>query len=151
MIGFVDDSNGQVNIFSEGDSSKTLSRKGQSAAQRSRMGKPTWRNWWRARIVKMLVSFTALEIFNARGTRFSKLPLRKPFDQSHRPTHINRTNLGIPHTALSAEDPGSLQGAHRDADYTVPSVKKESNSITKFLWSTSLSREESWLYYQACY
>ena len=30
-------------------------------------------------------------------------------------------------------------------------LKTKSDNITEFLWTTQLTREEAWLYYQACY
>jgi hypothetical protein len=152
MLGFVDDSNGQVNMFEEDDSIKVFSLTHSRATHNA----TTW--------AKLLgATGGALELpkcsYHALYWKFSAqgAPVLASIPPKYRQIEVIDPISGQEQT-LEYLPPYS---AHKTlGHYKEPAgiqkmqfqqLLKKSNAITEFLWSTPLSRAESWLYYHACY
>ena len=152
MIGFVDDSNGQVNVFSEGDSSETLSK----MHVRAQHNAQEWANLLGATGGALELSKCSFHLLHWRFSMQGAPVL------ANCPSEYRSIQVTDPHTSITQTlEHLTPHSAHKTlGHYKEPAgtqitqfhqLKKKSDSITKFLWSTPLSREESWLYYQACY
>ena len=152
MIGFVDNSNGQVNVFSEPDLPATL------AVLHDR-AKKNAQNW------EQLLGATggALELpkcsYHLLHWRFSiqGAPVLANCPPEYRSMEVIDPHTSkamsleylTPHTAHKTlghfKEPAGTQITQ------FKELKWKSDFITELLWSTPLSRAESWLYYHACY
>ena len=152
MVGFVDDTNGQVNSFLDDESPSTL----QVLPAKATHSATTWTHLLSA-------SGGALEL-----TKCSYHVLHWHFSSNGAPVLVNadpmveRISLVNPvtsqHECLEYLAPGQ---AHKTlGHFKEPSgiqstqyrqLLQKGDSITEFLWKTQLTREEAWLYYQACY
>ena len=152
MIGFVDDTNGQVNSFFDPESPITLQQTMDKAAYNA----STWAKFLSA-------SGGALEL-----TKCSYHVLHWHFSSSGAPVLINVKSMSQPikvHNPVTHVDEPleylSPTQAHKTlGHYKDPAglqvmqynqLKAKSDTITDFLWKTQLTREEAWLYYHACY
>jgi hypothetical protein len=152
MIGFVDDSNGQVNVFSELDSPATMA----VMHDRAQKNAQTWAQllgatggalelpkcsyhllYWRFSMQGAPVlancppEYRSMEVIDPHTTKVMTLEYLTP--------HSAHKTLG------HFKEPAGTQITQ------FKELKKKSDFITEFLWSTPLSREESWLCYHACY
>jgi hypothetical protein len=73
MIGFVDDSNGQVNMFEADDTLESLAQLHLNASHNATVWANLWRDGLCVRIAEMFISSHVLEIFNSRRASVSEL------------------------------------------------------------------------------
>ena len=152
MIGFVDDSNGQVNVFSEEDSVNSL-------AEMHKRAQHNAQEW-----AKLLgATGGALELpkcsYHLLYWRFSiqGAPVLANCPHEYRSIEVTDPHSSTPQVLeyLTPHSAHKTLGHYKEPAGTqitqFNQLKKKSDAITKFLWSTHLSRAESWLYYHACY
>ncbi|KAI2494584.1 hypothetical protein MHU86_19954 [Fragilaria crotonensis] len=152
MIGFVDDSNGQVNMFQEEDNVATLSTMHDKATQNA----TTWAQLLGATGGSLELSKCSYHLlywsFSIQGApvlassppEFRRIKVTDPVTgRAHNLEYLP------PHTAHKTL--GHYKEPAGTARAQFSQLQKKSNAITEFLWSTPLSRAETWLYYHACY
>ena len=152
MIGFVDDSNGQVNSFFEDDNLTTL----RSMINKAKDNATLWSQLLQATGGALELSKCSYHVlywkFSAQGAPVlsnikSEIPELEVLDPISATTYtLEYLPPTMAHKTLGHyKDPSGLQKTQ------YRQLKLKSDSITDFLWSTYLTREEAWLYYQACY
>jgi hypothetical protein len=152
MIGFVDDSNGQVDLFLSNESEEEL----QQLVKRAEYNAMTWSQLLRA-------TGGALEL-----SKCSYHVLHWQFASHGAPVLGNMMSNAQPITV-----PDPLSGKKYTMEYLPPSVahktlghckepmgiqkvqfqrlKEKSDQATEFLWTTHLTRQEAWTFYHSCY
>ena len=152
MVGFVDDTNGQVNSFLAPESEETLS----NIVAKAEFNAAMWTNFLSATGGALELSKCSYHVlhwnFSVNGapvlinvrSKTEPIKVYNPITQveellEYLPPTVAHKTLG------HYKDPAGLQ-------YTqFQQLKAKSDTITEFLWETQLTREEAWLYYQACY
>jgi hypothetical protein len=152
MIGFVDDSNGQVNSFLSNESKEEL----QQLVKKAEYNATTWSQLLHA-------TGGALEL-----SKCSYHILYWQFASHGAPVLGNIISNAQPITV-----PDPLSGEKYTMEYLPPSVahktlghykepmgiqkvqfqrlKEKSDQATEFLWTTHLTRQEAWTFYHSCY
>jgi exonuclease III len=152
MVGFVDDSNGQVNSFYEDDTTANL----QSTVHKAKTNATIWSHLLQATGGALELSKCSYHVlywkFSSQGAPVlcniqSEIPALEVPDPI---TNTSETLEYLPPTKAHKtlghfKEPSGL---HKEQ---YRQLKAKSDQITDFLWSTHLTREEAWLYYQACY
>jgi hypothetical protein len=152
MVGFVDDSNGQVNSFYEDDTKANL----QHMVHKAKENATIWSQLLQATGGALELSKCSYHVlywkFSAQGAPVlcnlkSEIPALEVFDPITKTTKtLEYLPPTIAHKALGHyKEPFGLQKEQ------YRQLKLKSDRITDFLWSIHLTREEAWLYYQACY
>jgi exonuclease III len=152
MIGFVDDSNGQVNSFLREESHDELQRLIRQAEHNA----ITWSNLLEATGGSLELLKCSYHVVNWKFSIQGAPVLSSVKAQVQ--------SISVPH---------SLTGELQTLEYLPPSVahktlghfkeptgtqrvqfqqlKKKSDHITDFLWTTQLTRQEAWTFYHSCY
>ena len=152
MIGFVDNSNGQVNCFQEPQDSSTLHTLVKAATHNA----VHWAGLLGATGRALELSKCSHHIlywkFHVRGdpvlaNAAADVPSISVTDPLTKQIYtLESIPPHSPHTTLGHfKEPAGTQ----DAQFT--SLLAKSDYITDFLWSTPLTRSEAWTYYTACY
>ena len=152
MIGFVDDSNGQVNSFFNDDSSVTLN----ALIQKARSNVTTWSDLLQATGGALELSKCSYHVafwkFSIQGA-----PVLSNISHEITPLQILDSHTGnaqtleylppsVAHKTLGHyKEPMGLQKMQ------FRQLKAKSDDITAFLWSNHFTREEAWTFYRSCY
>jgi hypothetical protein len=126
MIGFVDNSNGQVNMFEAKDTLELLSQFHLKARHNATVwAKLIGSDGWCVRIAELFIS-SVLESFNSRRAGVSELSEGVSQNRSHRPDDLSDTNTGIfiappPRT----QNARALQGTRGNATNPDPTIIQE--------------------------
>ena len=152
MIGFVDDSNGQVNNVQSPQTDETLHQLMQDAKHNA----TTWAS-------HLGVTGGALELskcsyhvvfwrFSAQGDPIlmnmkAELPPIEVVDPTTHQAHVMEyLHPYAAHKTLGHyKEPAGIQVEQ------IAKLKEKSDRITEFLWKMPLQRNEAWTYYTACY
>ena len=153
MIGFVDDCNGQSNLFTEDGSPATVS----AIIENTRHNAQHWNNLLAASGGALELSKCSCHVlqwvFTASGA-----PLLVPSHttlQSDLQVHDQTSKTDHKLKILSAYEAHKTLG-----HYKAPAgmeheqflqLKKKSDNLTQFLWNCPLTRQEAWTFYYACY
>ena len=152
MIGFVDDSNGQVNMFEEKDTLESLSQMHFKAKHNATV----WANLLGATGGALELPKCSFHLmfwkFSTQGApvlascprEYHRIEVTDPI--TSQPQTLEYVSPHLAHKTLGhyKEPAGTQLTQFRQ-------LSKKSELITSFLWSTPLSRAETWLYYHACY
>jgi hypothetical protein len=152
MIGFVDDSNGQVNSFYETENPTTL----QSLVHKARKNAIEWSNLLSATGGALELSKCSYHVmywkFSIQGApvlsniQSEITPLQVPDVLNDTLHTLEFLPPSVAHKTLGHyKEPVGLQKQQ------FRQLKEKSDRITEFLWTTPLTREEAWTYYRSCY
>jgi hypothetical protein len=152
MIGFVDDCNGQVNSFNEHNDLEALQR----LVEKAKINANVWSQLLTATGGALELTKCSYHVlfwkFSIKGAPVLSninseiLPLQVTDSSTAEPQTLKYLPPSVAHKTLGhyKEPVGTQKAQFRN-------LKAKSDSITDFLWTTHLTREESWIYYQACY
>ena len=152
MVGFVDDNNGQVNSFSEPRTQQSLPLLHHQARQNATV----WANLLSVtggtlelskcsyHVMNWNFSMTGAPVLQACPPEFRTLQVRDAITGQ-----IQTLEYLTPHKAHKTlgvyKEPAGIQTEQ------FRQLKQKSDSVTQFLWSVPLKREETRLFYHACY
>ena len=153
MIGFVDDCNGQTNLFDADGSPQTVNTLVSHATQNAQ----NWNDILAASGGALEISKTSCHvlewIFAVNGA-----PVLAPLNPAHKDRFkVWDAQLHSFHQleVLSVYKAHKTLGHYKDPAGTQKEqyrqLKKKSDKNTAFLWKRHLSRREAWTYYYACY
>jgi hypothetical protein len=152
MVGFVDESKGQVNNFDEQDTPASLS----TLKEKARTNATAWANLLSA-------SGGALELskcsYHMLVWKFSRqgAPVLTNCEPALRNLPVQDPITGLEHSMgyLAPHSAHKTLGHYKEPAGTqkqqFEQLQRKSDKVTAFLWTTPLNREESWLFYNACY
>lgn len=152
MVGFVDDSNGQVNSFYAPENAVHL----QELVRQARHNATTWSDLLQATGGALELSKCSYHVmswkFSIQGAPVlsnikSELPPLEVFDPLSNTTQLLEfLPPSVAHKTLGHhKEPVGLQKAQ------FRKLKEKSDQITEFLWSTHFTRDEAWTFYRSCY
>jgi exonuclease III len=152
MVGFVDDSNGQVNAFYAPENAETL----QEMVRQARTNAITWSDLLQATGGALELSKCSYHVmawkFSIQGAPVlsnikSELPPLEVSDPLSDTIHsLEFLPPSVAHKTLGHyKEPFGLQKTQ------FRKLKEKSDQITEFLWSTYFTREEAWTFYRSCY
>ena len=152
MIGFVDDSNGQVNAIYDNESPSSL----QELLTKARANAMEWSYLLQATGGALELSKCSYHVsfwkFSIQGapvlSNVSKeIPLLQVLHpQSGRTQTLQYLPPSVAHKTLGHyKEPMGLQKMQ------FRMLKEKSDKITEFIWPTHFTREEAWTYYRSCY
>jgi hypothetical protein len=152
MIGFVDDSNGQVNSFYDMDNTNTL----HLMVQKARQNAIEWANLLGATGGALELSKCSYHVlywkFSAQGApvlsniRSEISPMQIPDPLTDTVHTLEYLPPSVAHKTLGHyKEPFGLQKMQ------FRQLKEKSDTITDFLWSMHFTREEAWTFYRSCY
>jgi hypothetical protein len=152
MVGFVDDSNGQVNNFHDLESMTTW----RTLRHKAIANATTWAHLLHAtggaleltkcsyHMLTWKFSMQGAPVLVNDDQLLRELPVQDPLTE--RVQHLEYLTPYQAHKTLGHyKEPAGTQSTQ------FTKLKDRSTQITKFLWTTALSREETWLFYNACY
>ena len=153
MIGFVDDSNGQVNCFTMDESSETVP----ASIHKLRTNVQAWANVLGAsggalEIPKCCIHLNVYD-FSAKGDPvlvYTKPPVDEPVTAIDPITQkVQALQILSPYTAHKTlghykEPAGTQSGQYKK-------LWEKSDDITNFLWKCTLEPSGAWTFYYACY
>ena len=152
MIGFVDDSNGQVNSFLQDESPEGL----QHLIRKAEHNATTWSKLLSAtggslelskcsyHVVNWQFSISGAPVLSSVKSRIPSISVTDPFtgetqDLEYLPPSVAHKTLG------HYKEPTGTQR------FQFKQLKLKSDNATEFLWTTHLTREEAWTFYHSCY
>ena len=152
MIGFVDDSNGQVNMFESDDTLESLAH----LHSKARHNATVWANLLGAtggalelpkcsfHLMYWKFSIQGAPVLASCPKEYHRIEVTDPITSQTQTLEYLSPHLAHKTLGHYKEPAGTQLTQFRQ-------LSKKSELITSFLWSTPLSRAETWLYYHACY
>ncbi|KAI2502417.1 hypothetical protein MHU86_12074 [Fragilaria crotonensis] len=152
MIGFVDDSNGQVNSFYETEDSAHL----QELIRKAQHNASQWSSLLHATGGALELSKCSYHVmywkFSMQGAPvLSNIKSEIPPLQVSDPLTDNIQVLEFLPPSVAHKTLGHYKEPVGIQKTQFRQLKEKSDRITEFLWSTHFTREEAWTYYRSCY